>query len=145
MPACWPCYTADDLRLPDDVRVRHAAATFNRPPLARGKVRFVGDIVAAVVAETQAQAVDAAEVVVVDYEPLPAVVDLEAAVAEGAPLLFADTGTNVGLATAPARTTRRPRRAPTSSSRQRIVSQRLAGVPMEANGIASPSPRATAG
>src|ERR1700690_972371 len=43
----------------------------NRPVFASDKVRFVGDIVAAVVADTRAQAVDAAELVVVDYDPLP--------------------------------------------------------------------------
>src|SRR5262249_16887858 len=46
-----------------------------RPPLAEGEVRFVGDPVALVVAETLATAHDAAELVVVDYDPLPAVVD----------------------------------------------------------------------
>jgi len=46
-----------------------------RPPLADGEVRFVGDPVALVVAATRAQAEDAAELVVVDYEELPAVVD----------------------------------------------------------------------
>ena len=45
------------------------------PVLAQGKVRYVGDQVALVVAETQAQARDAAELVEVDYETLPAVVD----------------------------------------------------------------------
>ena len=66
-----------------------------RPPLAKGKVRFVGDIVAVVVAESRAAAVDAAELVVVDYEPLPAVVDPEAATEPGAPLQFEALGTNV--------------------------------------------------
>jgi carbon-monoxide dehydrogenase large subunit len=46
------------------------------PLLAQGKVRYVGDRVAVVVAETWAQAKDAAEALVVDYEPLPAVIDL---------------------------------------------------------------------
>lgn len=46
-----------------------------RPPLAEGEVRFVGDPVALVIAETLAQAHDAADLVVVDYDPLPAVVD----------------------------------------------------------------------
>src|SRR5262245_45366919 len=55
-----------------------------RPPLAVDRVRFVGDIVAAVVAETRAQAVDAAELVDVEYDDLPAVVDMEAALAPGA-------------------------------------------------------------
>ena len=49
------------------------------PPLAKDKVRFVGETVAVVVAETRAQALDAAEVVIVDYDPLPAVIDVEAA------------------------------------------------------------------
>src|ERR1700674_2857379 len=53
-----------------------------RPPLAEGEVRFVGDPVALVVAESRYVAEDAADLVTVDYEPLPAVVDY--AVAEGA-------------------------------------------------------------
>jgi len=51
----------------------------------------VGDIVAVVVAETRAQALDAAEAVIVDYDPLPVVVDPEAALADDAPLLFPTT------------------------------------------------------
>ena len=66
--------------------------TMNRPPLARDKVRFVGDIVAMVVAETKAQAVDAAEAVIVDYDPLPAVVDIEAALADDAPVVSRGAG-----------------------------------------------------
>ncbi len=54
-----------------------------RRGLASDRVRFVGDPVALVVAETRAQAVDAAELVDVDYDPLPAVVDMEAALAPG--------------------------------------------------------------
>jgi len=57
------------------------------PILAQGKVRYVGDQVALVVAETQAQARDAAELVDVDYEALPAVVDAVKARAKGAPAL----------------------------------------------------------
>jgi carbon-monoxide dehydrogenase large subunit len=70
---------------------------YHRPPLADGIVRFVGDIVAVVVAETLAQAEDAAELVSVDYEPLPVVIDPLAAVTAEAPLLFPETGTNVAL------------------------------------------------
>src|SRR5579884_2965401 len=51
----------------------------SRPWLADGVVRYVGDVVAAVVAETRAEAVDAAELVMIDYEPLPVLVDPEAA------------------------------------------------------------------
>jgi carbon-monoxide dehydrogenase large subunit len=57
------------------------------PCLAQGKVRYVGDQVAIVVAETQAQARDAAELVQVDYGVLPAVVDGAKARAKGAPQL----------------------------------------------------------
>jgi len=57
------------------------------PILAQGKVRYVGDHVALVVAETQSQARDAAELVEVDYETLPAVVNASKARAKGAPVL----------------------------------------------------------
>jgi carbon-monoxide dehydrogenase large subunit len=57
------------------------------PVLALGKVRHVGDPVAVVVATTRAQARDAAEAIVVDYGPLPAVATMEAALAPGAPLV----------------------------------------------------------
>jgi carbon-monoxide dehydrogenase large subunit len=59
-----------------------------RPVLAIGKVRHVGQPVAVVVAETLAQAKDAAEAIAVDYEPLPAVTDGRAALEKGAPQIF---------------------------------------------------------
>ena len=65
-----------------------------RPRLADGTVRFVGDAVAVVVAETRADALDAAELVLVDYDPLPVVVDAEEAL-RGEVLLFPEHGTNV--------------------------------------------------
>ena len=58
-----------------------------RPVLAQGKVRFVGDMVAMVIAETLEQARDAAELVAVDYDELPAVISMTDAQAEGSPLL----------------------------------------------------------
>lgn len=63
--------------------------------LATDRVRFVGDLVAIVVAETRARAEDAADAVVVDYEPLDAVVDAEAGAGPDAPVLFDDLGSNV--------------------------------------------------
>jgi carbon-monoxide dehydrogenase large subunit len=63
-------------------------------PLAKDKVRHAGDGVAVVVAESRALAKDAAELVEVDYEPLPAVVDVAAALEEGAPLVHDEFGTN---------------------------------------------------
>src|SRR5450830_476964 len=56
-----------------------------RPVLARGRVRHVGDPVALVVAETLAQARDAAELIEIEYEPLPAVADTRGATQAGAP------------------------------------------------------------
>jgi aerobic carbon-monoxide dehydrogenase large subunit len=63
-------------------------------PLAKDKARYVGDGVAVVVAESRAVAADAGEAVDIDYEPLSAVVDMEAALADGAPLVHEEVGTN---------------------------------------------------
>src|SRR6266576_2859600 len=57
----------------------------SHPVLAKGKVRYVGDQVALVIAETQHQAKDAAELIDVDYEVLPAVVNVVEALKSGAP------------------------------------------------------------
>ena len=65
--------------------------------LAEGRVRHVGEPVVVVAAETAQAAVDGAQAVVVDYEPLPVVVDPEAALAEGAPLLYPDSGSNLAV------------------------------------------------
>lgn len=66
-----------------------------RTPLAEGKVFYVGQPVAAVVAETREQAQDAAELVTVDYEDLPCVTDVSAAAAPGAPQLWPEAPGNV--------------------------------------------------
>jgi carbon-monoxide dehydrogenase large subunit len=63
-------------------------------PLATDVARYQGDGVAVVVAESRGAAMDGAEAVQVDYDPLPAVTDVEAALAEGAPLVHEDLGTN---------------------------------------------------
>jgi carbon-monoxide dehydrogenase large subunit len=63
-------------------------------PLARDKVRYAGDAVAVVVAETRALAADAAELVTVDYDPLPAVTDVAHALDEGAPLVHDELESN---------------------------------------------------
>ena len=109
-----------------------------RPWLATDKVRFVGEAVAAVVAETRAQAVDAAELVVVDYEPLDAVVDLDTA--EDGPLLFDDAGTNVAFDMS-----QMLGFAPTDDFfagcdvvvQQRMVNQRVAPCPLEVRAAAA--------
>jgi carbon-monoxide dehydrogenase large subunit len=64
-------------------------------PLAKDKVNFVGEPIVVIVAESRYIAEDAAELVWVDYEPLPCVVDVEQAVAEDAPIIHEDIGSNV--------------------------------------------------
>jgi aerobic carbon-monoxide dehydrogenase large subunit len=63
-------------------------------PLAKDKARYQGDGVAVVVAESRALAQDALERVEVDYEPLDAVIDVETALEDGAPLVHDEFGTN---------------------------------------------------
>jgi carbon-monoxide dehydrogenase large subunit len=65
-----------------------------QPPLARDVVRFVGEAVAVVVTETRAQGEDAAELVDVDYDPLPPMLD-PAQAADSPVLLFAEAGSNI--------------------------------------------------
>jgi aerobic carbon-monoxide dehydrogenase large subunit len=65
------------------------------PVLAVGRVRHVGDPVAVVIAETRAQARDAAEAIAVDYASLPAAATLEAAIAPGAPLVHDGAKSNL--------------------------------------------------
>jgi len=66
----------------------------DRPVIAHGRVRFVGEPVAMIVAESALVAQDAAELVMVDYEDLPVVVDPLAAIADGAPQLHDDVPRN---------------------------------------------------
>ena len=83
-------WTAADLELPPLPGV----PGLERPALAIDKVRFVGEAVAVVVAETKYAAADGTELVIVDYEPLGAVTSIEEATAENAPLLYEELGSN---------------------------------------------------
>src|SRR5262245_44308376 len=67
------------------------------PPLAKGTVRYVGDAVAVVVAESPEQAADAVDLIEVDYEPLPATVDPEQAVKPGAPQLHQEAPNHIAF------------------------------------------------
>jgi aerobic carbon-monoxide dehydrogenase large subunit len=67
------------------------------PALVEDRVRMIGDYVAFVVAETYYQAVDAAELIEVDYEPLPAIVSTGDAVKDGVPLVWDDCSNNIGF------------------------------------------------
>ena len=69
----------------------------HRPTLALGFVRYVGEPIALVVAETAMQAQDAAEALVVDYEELPAVFDAKEAIVPGAPLVHDNVPGNLAL------------------------------------------------
>ena len=73
----------------DEVNVQEHQA------LAAERVRYVGEPVAVIVADTPYRAADALEALVVEYEPLPAVTDAEAALAPGAPLVYDHLGTNL--------------------------------------------------
>jgi carbon-monoxide dehydrogenase large subunit len=106
------------------------------PALARGQVRFVGEPVVAVVAQSAAVAQDARDLVEVDYEPLPAVADLESALRPDAPLVHGEYAGNV-------LSTRRhvagdPDRVFASADRVvhlRLRHHRLASVAMEPRGL----------
>ena len=76
------------------IATRPEAKTGTRHMLPLDRVRFVGEAVAAVVARSRAVAEDAAELIDVEYEPLPAVLDAEAALAPGAPVLHDELGDN---------------------------------------------------
>ena len=81
MPCAWP--VTEDMKSPEHF------------PLAVGEVHYEGDGVAVVIADTRAHAIDAAELVDVDYEPLDVLVDVEAAAQDGAALVHEELGTNV--------------------------------------------------
>jgi len=137
-PRALAVYTGDDLHHAHGVKsslpVAHKMPDLKTPPhymLALDEVRFVGEAVAVVVASTPYAARDLAELVTVEYEELPAVVDMEKAIA-GPPYVHDALGTNVAYvfpfsagdpdtAFAEADVT----------LKQRIVNQRVAPVPIE--------------
>jgi carbon-monoxide dehydrogenase large subunit len=135
MPGVVDVRVAADLPLAPFSAMAQLNPMISRPPLATERVRFVGDIVAVVLAESKAQAVDAAELVDVDYEPLPAVVGTENAVGEGATLQFEELGSNVvsGARAGSAD----PLEGADVVVRARIENQRLDVVPMETSAIAA--------
>jgi carbon-monoxide dehydrogenase large subunit len=107
MPGVLGAWTGKDLREAGYGTIKTIAMAQNRDgspmkippryPICTDKVRFVGDPIAFVVAETSAQARDAAEAVEVEIEALPAVIDARAAASPGAPLVFDEVAENVCL------------------------------------------------
>jgi carbon-monoxide dehydrogenase large subunit len=93
----WQRSGFGDLPVPGGLKRRDGTSMY-RPPfpaLVKDRVRWVGDCVAFVVADTYHQAADAAELIAVDYEPLPAVVSTAEALRPGAPLVWDDCPNNV--------------------------------------------------
>ena len=83
LPCAWP--VTEDMAAPAHM------------PLAVDEVAYVGDAVAAVLARSRAEAVDAAEAVIVDYEPLPVVTDMRRAVEDGADLAHTSLASNISF------------------------------------------------
>ena len=88
-----------DLPVPGGLKRRDGGPGYKPryPVLAEDRVRMIGDYVAFVVAETYYQAVDAAELIEVDYEPLPAAVSTGDAPNPGMPLVWDDCPNNIGF------------------------------------------------
>jgi carbon-monoxide dehydrogenase large subunit len=116
--------------------IQHKFLNPQEPLLAHDKVRHVGEAVAIVVAETRDQAEDAAEQIVCDLDELPAVVDPEAALRPGGPIVHERYGTNligafsVGRGDVEAAFAVAPHRL-----KRRFYHHRYAAVPMECRGV----------
>jgi carbon-monoxide dehydrogenase large subunit len=119
-PGVVAVFTAGDLGLRPGKAYGVAEDEFARPPLASSEVRFAGEPVAIAIADSRAAAADAAQLVAVDYQPLPVAADLGSAdlvayqMEAGAPEPLASAEVVV---------------------RQRMLNQRLAAVPLETNAL----------
>ena len=135
-PGVLDVFTASDLQLPPlPMELPMLNPAMARPLLADGVVRFVGEAVAAVVAETKAQARDGADLVEVEYEPLPVVVDPEESAASET-LLFEAAGSNVALELSFGRDEALFDACEVVVT-QRAVNQRLAPCPLEVRAAAA--------
>jgi carbon-monoxide dehydrogenase large subunit len=97
-PGILAVLTAEDLSGVKPVVATSRMANYYATPiqaLASGKVRYVGEPIVGVIAESRYQAEDALDLLHIDYEPLPVVIDAEEAVGDGAPLLHEEARTNV--------------------------------------------------
>jgi aerobic carbon-monoxide dehydrogenase large subunit len=136
-PGVAGVYTAADLAVEPIALGPAVAAGMRRPILAHDRVRFQGEAIAVVVADTREAAVDAAELVEVDIEPLDIVVDPERALDEDAPKLYPDEGTNLAFASEPTDTDVLAEADVVVAGR--YVNQRLCAVPLEpAAAVAAP-------
>jgi aerobic carbon-monoxide dehydrogenase large subunit len=138
MPGVIAVYTADELGFGPLTPLEffpQIDQRFLRWPLAKDRVRYVGEPVVAIVAESRAAGADAAEQVLIDYEPLPVVVDLADAMREEV-LLFPDVGTNVS-ATLDLPEVEGLFDGADVVVEQRMINRRMSPAPMEARAIAA--------
>jgi aerobic carbon-monoxide dehydrogenase large subunit len=134
VPGVVGAWTAGDLGLPARLAAAIVPEAFARPPLAEDRVRFVGEAVAVVVAESRAAAADGAEAVVADYDPLPAVATTARAAADEAPLLFPEAGSNLAFEVVYG-CEEDVLDGAEVVVRARFVNQRLAAVPLEPDAV----------
>ena len=140
-PGVVAVVTADDIDLPPQVGVMGMAPPpMARPFLASGTVRFAGEPVVAIVAETRTAGEDAAERVVIDYEPLDAVVDPSAAM-DGGPVVYPEHGSNTAISIAALGGSTEPDGSLFDGCevvvRQPIVNRRVAPCPLETRAAAA--------
>ncbi len=140
LPGVVTVVTAEDLtgigRIPVRLGPRPSFVACLQPPLAGDKVRYVGEPVAVVIAESRYLAEDALDLIEVDYDPLPTVPDVQRALEPGAPMVHEAVGGNVvdRLATYKGDTARAMAGAVHRVS-ERFAIQRHTGVPMETRGL----------
>ena len=140
LPGVMAVVTAEDLgaigRIPVRLGPRPSVAACLQLPLAKDKVRYVGEPVAFVIAESRYLAEDAADLVEVDYDPLPAVADAWRALERDAPVLHEVIGGNV-VDTIVTRKGDVARALAGAAHRvaERFAVQRHTGVPMETRGL----------
>ncbi|MDI3339039.1 MAG: xanthine dehydrogenase family protein molybdopterin-binding subunit [Sphaerobacter sp.] len=149
MPGVVGVYTGHDLQrfIAGEIKaMSEGEAQGSFRALATDRARYLGEPIAVVVAESAYAARDALDAVVVDYEPLPVVSSIEAAMQDGAPLLYDDKPGNIAVdATHTVGDVAGAfERAPVVV-KQRIRSQRLSGVPMEPRAVAAAPDPATGG
>ena len=146
LPGVRAVYTAEDLKgAVGNIAIavplgKIAEGMGNRGALAEGKVRFYGDPVAVVIAEDRYAARDGRDLIEVDYEPLPAAIDLEKAMQPDAPILYEEFDTNVAFGMHPPTDEIDKVFEETLANggvvvKQRMVNQRVAPVPMETRGV----------
>lgn len=145
-PGVVAVYLAEDLKgavgnIAIAVPLGHIAEGMGtRGPLAEGKVRFYGDPVAVVIADDRYTARDARDLIEIDYEPLPAAIDVEKAMQPGAPILYEEFDTNVAFGMHPPTDEIDKVFAQTQADggvvvKARLMNQRLAPASMETRGV----------